>query len=166
MKPVGKLAAAGALAFALSACSPEVDGITGLTRNGDGQLVGLGQACTGKLLGATLIQDANTGASKHVGSWRADAQAAQLTWGLQQVSPPFGWPIWQPAPEELSPGHIYTLLAWRELNVTNVAPVDFTVADLDALKAGQVLVNEPDAADETHRATVVTVEDFVRRACP
>jgi hypothetical protein len=142
-----------------------VDGITGLTRDDQGHLVGLGQACSGKLLGATLIQDANTSQSKHVGAWGMDAPAKEMTWALQEPSPATGWSTWQPAPQDLAADHAYTLVAWRKLNVTNAAPLDFTVTDLGALKEGSVLVNEPDAAGETYRVSVVSSQEFNRRAC-
>jgi len=125
----------------------------------------LGQACNGKLLGATLIQDANTPRSKHVGAWGMDAPAKQMTWALQEPSPTPGWSTWQPAPQALVADHAYTLVAWRELNVTNAAPLDFTVTDLDALEKGRVLINEPDAAGATYRVAVVSAEEFTRRAC-
>jgi hypothetical protein len=165
VKAVGRLTAVGACVLALSACSPEVDGVTGLTRDSRGGLVGVSQACRGELLGATLIEDANTDTSRHIGNWRAGAPVTKLAWSLQQPSPPYGWSVWNPASEQLSPQHVYTLVAWRELNVTNAAPLDFTTADLSALKAGQVLVSAPDAAGGRPKTTLVSTEEFARRAC-
>lgn len=155
----------GAVVITIAACSPEVDGITGLTRDGQGRLVGLAQACQGTLVGASLIQDANTQRSEHVGAWVTEAPSAQMSWALQQPFSPNGWRTWRPGPQDLAPDHVYTLFAWREENVTNAAPLDFTAEDLATVGEGRVLISEPDAAGETHRPAVVSRDEFSRRAC-
>ena len=144
------------VAGSLSACTPEIDGITGMTRDGRGRLVGIGLACSGELQGATLVRDANTEESKVLGRWVADSEEARFEWAMQEPAAPDGWEQWKAAPMKLVSGHRYTLVAWGEEHARNAESVNFTVDDLATIESG--LIFTPDNS-------LVTEDDFRQRAC-
>ncbi len=150
----------------LSGCSPEIVGITGVTRDGAGGLVGVWQACDGEeLVGATLFQDVDSSKSVDLGEWVSRSPSESQLWGMSLGTAPDGWSKWQPVPAKLAPGHDYTLVAWRELNVANASGVDFRAEDLDGLKAGQILVRSYDGPGGEPRLARVTQDEFKRMAC-
>lgn len=149
-------------ALALSACSPVYDGVTGIARDDDGRLVGLWRGCDEEPVGATLIRDSNTANSVHVGEWVAARPSPRASFSLGPSPVPEGWTTWQPGPADFRPGHDYTLIAWKKLNETNAAAVDFTAADLTELAEGEVLI---ESANGPGRTTVVSRDEFDGLAC-
>lgn len=149
-------------ALALSACSPVYDGVTGIARDDDGRLVGLWRGCDEKPVGATLIRDSNTPNSVHVGEWVAAKPSLRASFSLEPSPAPEGWTTWPAGPLEFQPGHDYTLIAWKKLNETNAAPVDFRAAGLTELGTGQVLI---ESANGPGRTTIVSREEFDGLAC-
>lgn len=162
---LGVAVASATMVLAIAGCTPEVDGITGLTRDSGGALQGVWQSCTGELAGAILIRDSNTGRSEHIGRWEVSNPEKQATWPVQSPSAPRGWDVWRPAPSGLDSGHVYTLFAWRKESVTNALPIDFKVEDLDGLTEGKVLINDPSDQSGSDRVTTVTMEEFEKAAC-
>jgi hypothetical protein len=152
--------AATAAALTLTACTPAVDGITGVTRDAQGRLVGLWQGCKKKPTAAGLIQDEYTSGSVRVGMWAPRVPAQQGSFSLQPAPAPKGWSTWQPGPQTIAPGHVYTLVSWVKLNETNAMAVEFTSEDLATLAPGDVLIHQRDAADR-----VISREEFDKGGC-
>jgi hypothetical protein len=157
------VAGAIAVVLAMSSCSPEIKGITGLMRTDHG-LAGTWIACPGDdLRGALLIRDSNTDHSQHIGRWEASAPQNRAAWLLQDTTAANGWDVWKPAPSRFDPGHVYTLFAWSEENVTNAAAVDFEASDVEGLAVDEVLINDP--TSESVAPITVSKDEFVKRAC-
>jgi hypothetical protein len=154
------LVAATAAVLTLTACTPAVDGITGITRDAQGRLVGLWQGCKEKPTAAGLIQDEYTSGSVRVGMWVPRAPAQQGSFSLQPAPAPQGWSTWQPGPQTIAPGHVYTLTSWVKLNELNARAVEFTSEDVAELAPGDVLISHREAADR-----VISRDEFDRGGC-
>lgn len=152
--------AAAATAILLSGCTPNIDGITGITRDEQGQLIGLWQGCKEKQTAAALTQDAFTAGAVHVGQWVPRSPSLQNSFSLQPAPVPKGWSTWQPGPQTFAPGHVYSLGAWVKLNETNSVSVEFTSEDLATLVPGQVLVDSREANDR-----LLTRDEFDKAGC-
>lgn len=150
-----------AVVLGLSACSPVYDGITGISRDDQGRLVGLWQGCEQKQVGATLLRDDNSSDSVQIGEWVARSPSLHSSFSLQPAAAPRGWSTYQPGPETFELGHRYTLIAWVELNETNSIPVEFTSRDLDKVVKGSVLIE----VNGGERVRLVSLDEFSKGGC-
>ena len=149
-----------AAAMMLSGCTPNIDGITGITRDDRGQLIGLWQGCKERQTAAALTQDAFTAGAVHVGQWVPLSPSLANSFSLQPAPAPKGWSTWQPGPLTFAPGHVYSLGAWVELNETNAMAVEFTAEDLATLVPGRVLVDSREAEER-----LLTRDQFDNAGC-
>jgi len=149
-----------AAAMMLSGCTPNIDGITGITRDDRGQLIGLWQGCKERQTAAALTQDAFTAGAVHVGQWVPRSPSLANSFSLQPAPAPKGWSTWQPGPLTFAPGHVYSLGAWVELNETNAMAVEFTAEDLATLVPGRVLVDSREAEER-----LLTRDQFDNAGC-
>lgn len=163
---VPSAAALASAVLVLSGCSPEIVGVTGVTRDEAGGLVGVWQGCDGEeLVGATLFRDVDSAKSVHLGEWISRSPSESRSWQMSLKAAPEGWRDWQPSPASLEVGHDYMLVAWRELNVANASGVDFRAEDLDGLQAGKILVRSYDGPGGEPRLARVTAAEFKQMAC-
>lgn len=153
---------------ALSACSPILDGRTGITRDAAGNPVGLAKACQGEYDGAGIYQDDDPNAQTkvHVAEWsRPDAVGTLLTWGLEERAPS-AWTTSEPlTANALASGHTYVFDAFGDLQKWSADELRFTVEDLTAITADTVLVSKTDPrTGETH-PVVIPRDQFTSSAC-
>ena len=153
---------------ALGACSPIVDGRTGITRDSAGNLVGLAKACQGEYDGAGIYQDDDPNAQTlvHVAEWsRTDAAGDLLTWGLEEGAPS-AWTTSKPVTATaLSAGHTYVLDAFGDLQKWSADELRFTVEDLTTITADTVLVAKTDPKSGLTQATAIPRDQFAASAC-
>lgn len=152
----------------LTACSPILDGRTGITRDPAGHLVGLAKACEGEYDGAGMYQDDDPNAQTlvHVAEWsRPDAAGTLLTWGLEE-SAPNAWTTSKPlTATALSTGHTYVLDAFGDLQKWSADELRFTVEDLTAITPDTVLVAKTDPKTGETRPAVIPRDQFTASAC-
>ncbi len=164
--------ASGSLCLALlgtiTACSPILDGKTGITRDSAGHLVGLAKACEGRYDGAVIYQDDDPNAQTmvHVAKWsRQDATGTLLTWGLE-TSEPDAWTTTKPlTAETLTTGHAYVFDAFGDLQKWSADELRFTVEDLTEISPDTVLVAKTDPKTGVSLPAVIPRDQFTALAC-
>lgn len=154
----------------LSSCTAPAVALAGIGEDPTGNLVGYVRVCDESIDGATLYYDissrtATVPVSVEVGRWEAEPPVeATAVWSLS--APDGGWTSSKPV-EPLEPGREYTLYGWAEDNTVSASGVTFTLADVAALKPGQVLHWSGRSGGKPERDVneVSSRTDFEAKAC-
>ncbi|MDN5797111.1 MAG: hypothetical protein L0H79_15325 [Intrasporangium sp.] len=154
----------------LSSCTVPVAALAGIGVDVDGNLVGYVRVCDESIDGTTLYYDvssrgATVPTSVEVGRWEAQPPVeATAEWSLN--APEGGWTSSKPV-EPLEPGREYTLYGWTKDNTVSASGVTFTLADVAALKPGQVLHWSGRSGGKPERDVneVSSRTDFEAKAC-
>jgi hypothetical protein len=118
----------------LSACNVEAGSQIGLSVTNDGHPLAVVAICKGYLDGVSVYSGSGS-KERDDGRWRhADRITSDTTLNLDQ--PAEGWSTEQPLTLEGSRG--YSVYGWTKANRWSATGLDFTRADLPALRAGQV----------------------------
>lgn len=154
---------------ALTACSPIVDGRTGITRDADGGLIGLAKACDGEFDGAGIYQNddqSSTASPVRLARWQRDTATGDLiTWALLEGSPS-SWSTSEPlATDALKRGHTYMLDAWGANQKWSADELRFTVTDVEGVNADTVLIARADPKTGAVRSAKIPRRDFEALAC-
>ncbi|MDX3529662.1 hypothetical protein P1P75_25425 [Streptomyces sp. ID05-39B] len=146
-------------------------GTTGVTVTEDGRPVGVLTTCHDHIDGAMLYEDGAEDRSGTVAQWsRTPPAEGLLTWPLttEGGGGGGGWSVDDPMPAALERGRTYSLYGWTSDNSWSTAHVTFTLADLAALRPGQVRYfagDDAPGADRDGRRTA-SMEEFRTDACP
>jgi hypothetical protein len=154
----------------LSSCTVPAAALAGIGVDAAGHLVGFVRVCDERIDGATLYYDgssrgATVPASVEVGRWEAQPPvSATAQWSLN--APDSGWTSSKPL-AALEPGREYTLYGWTKDNTVSASGVTFTLADVAALKPGQVLhwSGRSGGKPERDLNEVSSRTDFDAKAC-
>lgn len=149
------------VALVTTGCTVEARAIAGVGVGADGGPVGFLQVCSDHIDAATVYQTDKD----HLGTWTVTPAATGFaTWPL--ASGGNGWAVTEPF-ANLKAGQTYHLYGWTKDNTSSAVAVDFTVADLAAMKPGQVRYPAGRAdSSGTHSFEVVTsVARFQQHAC-
>lgn len=153
----------------LCGCSPIIDGRTGLTRDANGQLIALAQACHGKFDRAELFQEDDPNSTSNptpLARWeRKAATSEELAWRLDEREPK-DWTTTQPlTTSTLERGHTYVLDAWGETQKWSANELRFTLADLDVLSADKVLIAHTEPKTGETAPQMIPRRDFDSSSC-
>ncbi len=162
--------AAAVIYAALTGCSVPIDGWVGVGRANDGTLRIYLRTCTQPVDGATLLwpDDPKGNSDQEV---FADWTIVTPHRGPYQVD----WPLLGTSSGEVEttqqvdvlpgPPKNMKLYAWTDDATTSAdGPYRFTSADLDHLKPGQILIDDP-AGDETHPNKTISWSAFSALDC-
>ncbi len=154
----------------LSSCTVPVGALAGIGVDVDGNLIGHLRVCDESIDGATLYNDISSPTATvptwdEVGRWEAQPPVETTAeWSLN--APEGGWAVSKPL-EPLEPGRDYTLYGWTKNNTLSASGVTFTLADVAALKPGQVLHWSGRSGGKPDRDVneVSSRTDFEAKAC-
>ena len=150
-----------AVALVTTGCTVEARAVAGVGVGPDGGPVGFLQVCSEHIDGATVYQTD----TDHLGTWAPTPAATGFaTWSLAGGGN--GWTVTEPF-ASLKAGQTYHLYGWTTDNTSSAVAVDFTVADLTAMKPGQVryLSGHADSSGNNDLEVVTSVAQFQQHAC-
>ncbi len=140
-----------AAVVALSGCSVEVAGVTGVGLDANGDLVGFIQMCDHHVDGATLYRSDDD----ELGRWQADEPVTDfVSWSLSD--PGRGWTA-ERRYSTPSGTDEYSLYGWTADNSWSTEHVTFRLSDLDGMQPGEVMYWNGEltvATESAFRATV------------
>jgi hypothetical protein len=150
----------------VTGCTVPHNGITGITVDGDGNLLGAFAWCDDNPPDGATLYDPGGFKGKTVAVYHAPALTGH-TATVRLDAAADGWQV-EPAAPQLDPTIEYRLYSWTDDNSASTAGVTFRLADRDRLSAGTVLAYYYDDATDGWVAEVVTMDEFeqlARRSC-
>jgi hypothetical protein len=146
------MAAAGVAAIALTGCTARNGAGVAVGVDASGAQIGVMLVCQGHIDGVTIYRG-----SKDYAKWTAVGGApAVSTWNFESGG--HGWVVTK-VPRLATEGE-YTIYGWTKNNSWSAGGLDFTVAQLNQLRPGQVLYFGPDGKD-----AVTPLADFTAHGC-
>jgi hypothetical protein len=131
-------------ALLLSSCTPAITGAVGVGVDVEGRPVGYIQTCRGSLDRAYIYEEPTTRNSSTVARWEAEpGVTGASSWSF--AHPSGIWSATKPMPE-LREGAAYSLRASAADDSGTTEYVSFTLADLRAMRPGQVRVPDIERA--------------------
>lgn len=146
----------------LTGCSPADDGLMGIARDADGNLMVLARTCERPIDGAVLrgpkVPKGEKSESSTITRWEIDRDVESLS---------IEWPLLGPGIEgveasepleELPSPYYLELTGYRSSSFNAVGPAAFDAETLEALEPGQVLIH--DLVDGIAKSKVVDLQEF------
>ena len=159
IKRGGALLVSAAAVAVMSGCTVPPVAVTGISIGPDGQPIGVLQGCSQHIDGATVYQTD----TDHLGSWGIKPAATGFTtWSLLRGGT--GWTVTEPL-VAIKPDQTFTLYGWTKDNSSAAIPVDFTAADLVALRPAQVRVWSGKISSHGDVEATLSIEQFKKNAC-
>jgi len=143
----------------LAGCTVPLGAVAAVSVNAEGEPVGIIQVCRDRIDGATLYITEDD----KLGTWTSSPPATGTTsWPLATGGN--GWTVGDPL-VKLRPGLTYALYGWTNDNSSSAQAVEFTTADLERLRPGQVRywAGDENASDDGYKT--VSLAEFKAAAC-
>lgn len=146
------------IVWGIAGCSVPTNGITGITVDRNGNLLGAFAWCDDKPPNGATLYDAGGFNGKTVVHYRAPALTGHTT-TVRLDSAADGWQV-GPAVPRLDPKVEYRLFSWTDDHSASTAGVSFRLADRDRVSVGSVLAQYYDRARDRWATGVVTMTEF------
>lgn len=146
------------IAFGTAGCTVPHNGITGVTVDGNGNLLGAFAWCDDNPPDGATVYDPGESNGKTVARYRAPALTGH-TASVRLDSAADGWQV-KPLLPRLEPTGEYRLYSWTDDNSASTAGVPFQLADRDRLSVGMVLAQYYDDTRDGWVTGVVTMPEF------
>jgi hypothetical protein len=146
------------IVFGLAGCTVANNGVTGITVDGDGNLLGAFAWCDDNPPDGATLYDPGGFNGKTVAVYRAPALTGHAA-TVRLDSAADGWQV-KPSLPRLEPEVEYRLYSWTADSSASTAGVMFRLADRDRLSVGMVLAQYYDEARDRWTTRVVTMAGF------
>jgi hypothetical protein len=146
------------IVFGVAGCSVPNNGITGVTVDGSGNLLGAFAWCDDNPPDGATVYDPGGFNGKTVAIYRAPALTGH-TATVRLDTAADGWQV-KPAIPQLDPNIEYRLYSWTDDASASTAGVHFHLADRDHLSVGTVLAQYYDEARDRWATGMVSMAEF------